>query len=87
MHAHALRRPEVGIPVEGLGVGTLFRQLAYAGERDSAFAILDENRARLPRGGQPNTRGSWLMLALVIEGLVILGEKAQADSSTHLLVS
>jgi hypothetical protein len=78
MHAHALRRPEVGIPVEGLGVGTLFRQLAYAGERDSAFAILDENRARLPRGGQPNTRGSWLMLALVIEGLVILGEKAQA---------
>jgi hypothetical protein len=42
------------------------------------LAILDENRARLPRGGQPNTRGSWLMLALVIEGLVILGERSQA---------
>jgi hypothetical protein len=52
--------------------------MAYAGERASAFAIFDENRARMPLGGQPNTRGSWLMLALVIEGLVTLGEQAQA---------
>jgi tetratricopeptide (TPR) repeat protein len=78
LHAQALRRPEVGTPVEGLGVGILFRQLAYAGERASAFAILDENRARLPLSGHPASRGPWFMLALVIEGLVVLGERSQA---------
>ena len=64
--------------MDGLGVGTLFRQMAYAGDRDGALAILDEKRALLPRSGQPNTAGSWLMLALVIEGLVMLGEHSQA---------
>ena len=63
----------------GFGVGTLFRQLAYAGDRDGALAILDQKRARLPVRGQENTRGSWLMLALVIEGLVMLGERSQAE--------
>ena len=64
--------------MEGLGVGTIFRQMAYADDRDGAAAILDEKRALLPRSGQPNTAGSWLMLALVIEGLVMLGEHSQA---------
>ena len=31
--------------------------------------------------GQPNIRGSWLMLALVIEGLVMLGEQSQAATA------
>jgi hypothetical protein len=48
------------------------------GDRDGALAILDEKRAWLPLGGQHNTRGSWLMLALVIEGLVMLGEHSCA---------
>ena len=69
---------ELGSSIEGFGVGTLFRQMAYAGDRDGALAILDQKRAWLPRSGQPNTRGSWLMLALVIEGLVMLGEQSQA---------
>jgi hypothetical protein len=56
----------------------LFRQLAYAGDRDGALAILDDNRMILPRSGQPNRMGSWLMLAPVIEGLVMLGEQSQA---------
>ena len=64
--------------MEGFGVGTLFLQMAYAGDRDGALAILDEKRALLPRSGQPNSLGSWWMLALVIEGLVILGEQSQA---------
>jgi hypothetical protein len=64
--------------MEGSGVGTIFRQLAYAGDRNSAFAVLEEKRALLPRRGQANTAGSWLMLALVIEGLVMLGEHSQA---------
>jgi len=52
--------------------------MAYAGDRDGALAFLDEQRARLPRSAQPNPIGSWLMLAPVIEGLVMLGEQAQA---------
>jgi hypothetical protein len=32
----------------------------------------------LPHSGQHNTRGSWFMLALVIEGLVMLGHQSQA---------
>jgi hypothetical protein len=52
--------------------------MAYAGDRGGAFAILDEKRALLARSGQPNSRGAWLMLASVVEGLVMLGEQAQA---------
>jgi hypothetical protein len=52
--------------------------MAYAGDRGGAFAILDEKRTSLARSGQPNSRGSWLMLASVVEGLVMLGEQAQA---------
>jgi hypothetical protein len=54
----------------------LFRQLAYAGDRGRALAILEQNRKWLPSVGQPNTMGSWCMLMLVIEGLVILGEQS-----------
>jgi tetratricopeptide (TPR) repeat protein len=78
LHARASYGAESGGSSEGLGVGTLFRQLTHAGDRDGALAILDQKRALMPRSGQPNTIGSWLMLALVIEGLVMLGEQSQA---------
>src|SRR5712691_2555429 len=78
LHARASCRAEPGSSIEGFGKGTLFRQMAYAGDHDGARAIFDEQRAWLPRSGQPNTIGSWLMLASVIEGLVMLGEQAQA---------
>jgi hypothetical protein len=76
--AEAARRAEQGSCMEGFGVGTIFRQLTYAGDRDGALAILDEKRALLPRCGQTNTAGSWLMLALMVEGLVMLGERSRA---------
>ena len=69
---------EVGSAADGTGSGTLFRYMAYAGDRDGALSILDEKSALIPRSGQPNAFGSWLMLALVIEGLIILGEQSQA---------
>src|ERR1700738_565639 len=47
-------------------------------DRPGAMAILHENRAWLPVSGQQNIRGSWWMLALLIEGLVILGQQSQA---------
>ena len=78
LHARASARYEAGISLDGLGVGAVFRQMAYAGERAGALALLNEKRTWLPLGGQPNTRGSWWMLGSVIEGLVILGEHAQA---------
>jgi hypothetical protein len=78
-HARAACSPEAGTSVEGFGIGTLFRQMAYAGDSKGALAILDEKRKWLPVSGQPNTRGSWFMLALVIEGLFILGERSRAQ--------
>jgi predicted ATPase len=77
-HAQESFRLEVESSILGSGVGTLFRQMAYAGDRTGALAILDEKRGWLPISGRPNTSGSWSMLALVIEGLVILGEHSQA---------
>jgi tetratricopeptide (TPR) repeat protein len=78
LHAQASCGSEPESHTEGVGTGTLFRQLAYAGDRDGAFAILDQKRTWLPHSGQHNTSGSWFMLALVIEGLAMLGEQAQA---------
>ncbi len=78
-HARASCIPGPDSSIEGFGAGTLFRQMAYAGDRDGASAVLDEKkRTWLPHGGQHNPRGSWFMLALVIEGLVMLGERSQA---------
>jgi tetratricopeptide (TPR) repeat protein len=77
-HAQASCRPELGSAIEGFGVGTLFRQMAYVGDRDAALVTLEEKRTQLPRSGQQNTRGRWLMLALVIEGLVMFGEQSRA---------
>jgi tetratricopeptide (TPR) repeat protein len=78
LHAQASSRLEPGGSIEGFGVGTLFRQMAYAGDHDGAFAVLNKRRAWLPVSDQHNTRGSWFMLALVIEGLVMLSERSQA---------
>ncbi|MDB5107074.1 MAG: hypothetical protein JWM69_15, partial [Candidatus Binatus sp.] len=64
--------------IHGFGEGIFFRQMAYAGDRAGALAILREKRDWLPVGGQQNFRGSWWMLALVVEGLVILSEQPQA---------
>jgi tetratricopeptide (TPR) repeat protein len=78
-HAQAAScHPELGSSSEGYGVGTLFRQMAYAGDRDAALAILEEDRTRLPPSDQQNTRGWRLTLALVVEGLVIIGERSRA---------
>jgi tetratricopeptide (TPR) repeat protein len=78
-HAQAScrRDPEMST-IDGFGEGALFRQMAYSGDRAGALAILEKSRALLPVSGQENFRGSWWMLGLVVEGLVMLGEQAQA---------
>jgi tetratricopeptide (TPR) repeat protein len=77
-HGQTADRLESETSLRGAGTGTFFRQLAYAGDREGALAILHEKCAWLPRSGQPNTMGSWWMLMLVIEGLVMLGEHSLA---------
>ena len=76
-HAQASRRDSRRF-FGGLGVGMLFRMMAYLGDRDGALKRLDEWSWWLPIAGGPNTRSSWWMLALVIEGLVMLGERLRA---------
>ena len=76
--AQASCRHEVGSAADGTGSGTLFRYMAYTGNRDGALSILDERRALIPRSGQPNAFGSWWLLVTAIEGLAMLGEQSQA---------
>ncbi len=78
-HAHTASHinPQMS-SIQGFGEGALFRQMAYAGDRNGALALLKEHRASLPVSGRENIRGSWWMLTLVVEGLFMLGEQAQA---------
>jgi tetratricopeptide (TPR) repeat protein len=76
--AQELRGLEADTFLRGAGVGTLFRQMAYSGDRSGALALFHEEGASLPRSGRPSSIGSWWMLALAIEGLFILGEHSQA---------
>jgi tetratricopeptide (TPR) repeat protein len=62
----------------GINIGTLFRQKAYADDRDGALALLDEWDENLPVAGKPNSIGSWTMLLLAVEGLFVLGERQRA---------
>ena len=84
-HAQASSRLEAENFLRGAGVATLFRQLAYVGDKAGALAILHENRAWLPRSSRPNTMGSWWMLVQVIEGLVMLDEQPQAGQFYSLV--
>ena len=78
-HAQASCSRDPGMSsIRGFGEGALFRQMAYAGDRAGALAILEKQRAWLPANGRENLRGSWWLLALVVEGLVMLGDQAQA---------
>jgi len=78
-HAHVSLHtdPEMGSS-RGLGEGVLFRQMAYAGDRVGALLLLEKNSALLPFSGRENIRGAWWMLALVVEGLFMLGEQVKA---------
>jgi len=65
-------------PMWGLEWATHFECRAYAGQRAAAIALLEAERHRLPRPGQPAGWGPWLMLLSVVEGLLALGERKAA---------
>jgi tetratricopeptide (TPR) repeat protein len=62
----------------GIDWSWLFFWKAYAGDRNVAAAMLEERWDNLPRPGQANTDGAWLMLGAVVEGLAVLGEREEA---------
>jgi tetratricopeptide (TPR) repeat protein len=77
-HAETSNELEGQTSRRGIGVGTLFRQLAYCGDHARALAILEQKRSWLPSAGEPNTIGSWWMLALAIEGLFVMRDCSKA---------
>ncbi len=62
----------------GYDWGALFLGEAYVGDRDSAFAVLEQSREKLPRPGRANVIGAWAMLFAAVEGLTVLGEREKA---------
>jgi tetratricopeptide (TPR) repeat protein len=62
----------------GFTTGPLFLSTAYSGQRDAALTILQQVEGALPKPGQPNTAGAWVMLESVIEGLAVLGKWDEA---------
>jgi len=64
---------------DGPGAGMLFRQRAYLGDRSGALELLEQKRPRMPRSdSSPNRHGAWALMLLAIEGLFVLGERAEA---------
>jgi class 3 adenylate cyclase/tetratricopeptide (TPR) repeat protein len=65
-------------PSAGLAWAGLFLGKAYVGDRDSALAVLEQSREKLPRPGRANVIGAWEMLFAAVEGLAVLGEREKA---------
>ena len=66
---------------DGPGAGMLFRQRAYLGDRAGALELLEQKRPRMPRlGSSANRVGSWALLLLFVEGLYVLGDRAEAGA-------
>ena len=72
--------------LNGFAKALLFEYLAYAGEREAALALLDGAADRLPKAGQPNGWGRWMMLLSTVEGLCLLGERDRAAGLYDLVV-
>jgi len=76
-HEEAARLEPPGF-LAGFDWAGLFLMKAYAGDRDEALAMLEQRRDNVPRAGEANTWGAWIMLLAVVEGLAVLGERGEA---------
>ena len=73
--------------LNGWNLGLLFEALAYRGDREAALALLDKaDDNRMPKAGQPNGWGPWMVLWSVVEGLYVLGEHDRAADLYDLVV-
>ena len=67
--------------------GLLFEYRAYTGDRQAGLALIDDaGDNRLPKAGQPNGWGRWMMLMSAVEGLYVLGEHDRAAGFYDLVV-
>ena len=73
--------------LNGWNRGLLFECLAYIGDREAALALLDgADDNRMPKPGQPNGWGPWMVLLSTVEGLYIMGEHERAAGFYDLVV-
>lgn len=83
----AVARDPVSYFTNGWPQAQLFEYLAYVGDREAALSLLDKAEDnRLPKRGQPNAWGRWIMLLSAVEGLHVLGEHDQAAGFYDLVV-
>jgi tetratricopeptide (TPR) repeat protein len=74
-------------PWNGWNRAQLFEYLAYVGDREAALALLENAEDnRLPKPGQANAWGRWVMLMSAVEGLYVLGEHDGAAGFYDLVV-
>ena len=73
--AEALAAPTT---MRGLEWAVHFEARAFAGQHDEARTLLERGGPELPRVGEPAGWGPWVMLVSAVEGLVALGEHAEA---------
>jgi DNA-binding SARP family transcriptional activator len=62
----------------GMDWGGYLQTLAYCGNRERILAVLEEKRDDLPRAGQPNGYGFWLIALSSVEALYVVGERERA---------
>lgn len=70
----------------GRNVAYLFLQLAYAGDREGARAVLGPRRSALPRAGRKNGLGAWVLALAAVEGLAVMGDREEAAALYPLVV-
>ncbi len=70
----------------GRNAAYLFLQLAYAGEKEEARAVLEERRAALPRPGRKNGLGGWVLLLAAAEGLAVMDDREEAAALYPLVL-
>jgi tetratricopeptide (TPR) repeat protein len=71
-------RHEPANALSGYEWGPYFQILAYRGDRAEALSVLARKGGALPGSKQANGLGSWHLLLSVVEGLYILGDRAEA---------
>jgi len=70
----------------GFEWASLFLGKAYAGDKDSALAMLHQERSELPHAGQPKSIGAWVRPLMQAEGLAVLGERQEAAKLYRLIL-
>ena len=83
-HAEEAAQPQA-LDRKAITTAILVRLKGYAGDREGALAVFNDQRELLPRAGRANTYNSWILPLLAVEGLVVLGEREPAAALYPIL--